>query len=187
MKSIEIKLKIPDKNTFKFILVGFNRFKWEAALLLVSIFLLTIWQVSLGLIMSFSSLYLIFFFLRARIIKYLIIAGNDINSNRLPLALISIVVLLLIIWSVSFESIFFIVLFLFFLFYSWDSRIIAVLALISLASCPILLSFKKDDWAEQMAVYAYFFLVMTVVLQIIEYKRHPQNFSDESVADPDKN
>ena len=62
-------------------------------------------------------------------------------------------------------------LFLFFLVYEWENRIIAFLALISLASCPVLLSLKKDDIAETMAVYAYFFLVMTVVLQIIEYKR----------------
>jgi len=72
-------------------------------------------------------------------------------------------------------------LFLVFLVYEWENRIIAVLALISLASCPVLLSFKKDALAEQMAVYAYFFLVMTVVLQIVEYKRHPELFkNDES-------
>jgi hypothetical protein len=62
-------------------------------------------------------------------------------------------------------------LFLLFLVYEWENRIIAVLALLSLASCPVLLSLKKDDLAETMAVYAYFFLVMTVVLQIVEYKR----------------
>ncbi len=60
-------------------------------------------------------------------------------------------------------------LFLMFLFYGWENRIIGVLALLSLASCPVLLSFQKDDLAETMAVYAYFFLVMTVVLQIVEY------------------
>ena len=69
-------------------------------------------------------------------------------------------------------------LFLMFLFYGWENRIIAVLALISLASCPVLLSLKKDAWAETMAVYAYFFLVMTVVLQIVEYKRHPELYNE---------
>jgi len=29
-----------------------------------------------------------------------------------------------------------------------------------------------------MAVYAYFFLVMTVVLQIVEYKRHPELYNE---------
>lgn len=70
-------------------------------------------------------------------------------------------------------------LFLSFLVYEWENRIIAFFALISLASCPFLLSFKQDAMAETMAVYAYFFLVMTVVLQIIEYKRHPERFPEE--------
>jgi hypothetical protein len=70
-------------------------------------------------------------------------------------------------------------LFLLFLVYEWENRIIAFFALVSLASCPFLLSFKKDDLAETMAVYAYFFLVMTVVLQIVEYKRHPERFPEE--------
>ena len=61
-------------------------------------------------------------------------------------------------------------LFLAFLVYGWENRIIAVLALFSLAVCPILLTFKKESLAEQMAVYAFFFLVMTVILQIIDYR-----------------
>ncbi|MFA5130523.1 MAG: hypothetical protein WC477_06465 [Patescibacteria group bacterium] len=64
-------------------------------------------------------------------------------------------------------------LFLLFLVYEWENRIVGVLALISLASCPFLLSFHQDDFAEIMAQYAYFFLVITVVLQIVEYKRNP--------------
>jgi len=70
-------------------------------------------------------------------------------------------------------------LFLLFLVYEWENRIIGVLALISLASCPFLLQFKKDALAEQIAVYAYFFLVMTVILQIVEYKRHPEKYKEE--------
>ncbi|HCP08536.1 MAG TPA: hypothetical protein DIT25_01925 [Candidatus Moranbacteria bacterium] len=55
-----------------------------------------------------------------------------------------------------------------FLVFRWDSRWIAGMALVSLASCPFLLLFKEDKLAEQMAVYAFFFLTMVVVLQIIE-------------------
>lgn len=62
-------------------------------------------------------------------------------------------------------------LFLTFLFYRFDSRVIGVLAILSLITCPILLSLEMQAEAEQMAVYAYFFLVMTVVLQIVEFKR----------------
>lgn len=60
-------------------------------------------------------------------------------------------------------------LFLLFLVYEWDNRIIAFLAIVSLATCPFLIYFKKDDWAEMIAIYAYYFLIMTVVLQIVEH------------------
>jgi hypothetical protein len=70
-------------------------------------------------------------------------------------------------------------LFLIFALYGWESRIICVMALLCLATCPFLLHFKKDILAEQVAVYAFFFLVMTVVLQIIEYKRHPKIYKDD--------
>jgi len=69
-------------------------------------------------------------------------------------------------------------LFLAFAFYDWDNRVIGVAALFALTSCPFLLQLKMDEWAETMAVYAYFFIVMTVVLQIIEYKRYPEQFKD---------
>jgi hypothetical protein len=69
-------------------------------------------------------------------------------------------------------------LFMAFLVYGWENRLIVVFALISLTSCPFLLSFKKDAWAETMAIYAYFFLIMTVILQLVEYKRHPERFPD---------
>ena len=79
-------------------------------------------------------------------------------------------------------------LFLVFLFCAWDSRVIAGLALISLVTCPILLQMKKDDTAETMAVYAYFFLVMTVFLQIFEYRRdsklHPDSSESSELSKP---
>lgn len=62
-------------------------------------------------------------------------------------------------------------LFLIFLFCAWDSRVIASMALVCLSACPVLLHLKMDETAEEVAVYAYFFLVMTVVLQIFEYWR----------------
>jgi len=67
-------------------------------------------------------------------------------------------------------------LFLAFAFYDWDNRVIGVLALISLTSCPFLLEFNQDVIAEQMATYAFFFLTIVVVLQLIEYKRHTELF-----------
>ncbi len=68
-------------------------------------------------------------------------------------------------------------LFLLFFVYEWESWVIGVVALIILTSCPILLLFNQNTWSEAMTVYAYFFLVMTVVLQIIECKRHLNKYA----------
>lgn len=73
-------------------------------------------------------------------------------------------------------------LFCLFLVYEWENRVFGVAALLSLAACPVLLALKLEDRAEQVAVYAYFFLVMTVVLQVIEFKRHPERFPEEEEA-----
>lgn len=65
--------------------------------------------------------------------------------------------------------------------YSFDNRIIGIMAILCLSSCPVLLSYKLDLWAEKMAVYAFFFFVMTVVLQLIEYKRHPELYKENEI------
>lgn len=80
-------------------------------------------------------------------------------------------------WGVSAGILWY--LFFSFALYDWDNRIIGVFALVSLASCPFLLQFKQDVLAEQMAVYAFFFLSMTVGLQLIEFKRFPERFPDD--------
>jgi len=54
--------------------------------------------------------------------------------------------------------------------YILDSRLSAGVALALLASCPVFLIFKKDPFAETAAVYAYYFLVITVLTQIRELK-----------------
>jgi len=52
-----------------------------------------------------------------------------------------------------------------------DSRWSAAVALLLLASCPVLLILKKDPWAESAAIYAYYFLVITVLTQIREFRQ----------------
>jgi len=49
-----------------------------------------------------------------------------------------------------------------------ESRIAAGIALLFLTSCPILLIFKKEAMAETIAIYAYYFLVITIITQIRE-------------------
>lgn len=55
------------------------------------------------------------------------------------------------------------------LFHS-ESRTPALLALLLLIAIPMLLILKKTAIAENIAVYAYYLLVITVILQIIEIK-----------------
>jgi hypothetical protein len=49
-----------------------------------------------------------------------------------------------------------------------DYRITAGVALMLFVICPIALIFKKDGFAELVAVYVYYFLVITVISQIKE-------------------
>ncbi len=52
-----------------------------------------------------------------------------------------------------------------------DSRIAAAIALLLLISVPFLLINKNEVLAEQMAIYVYYFLVITVLTQIREYRK----------------
>lgn len=56
-------------------------------------------------------------------------------------------------------------------FFRWDSRIFFGVALLFLVSCPIFLFLKDETWAEQMAIYAYYLLVVGVIIQIIDYAK----------------
>ncbi len=51
-----------------------------------------------------------------------------------------------------------------------DSRWSASIAIMFLVLCPILLFFKQDILAEIMAIYAYYFLLITVLTQIRELR-----------------
>jgi hypothetical protein len=84
--------------------------------------------------------------------------------------------IMLLFWKLDIAAACFGTLFLVFFINKWDSRVIAALALISLSSCPVLLVFNNGQLAETMAIYAYYFLVLTVVLQIIEYRRDVRSF-----------
>ncbi len=106
-----------------------------------------------------------------------IIKTDILAKKKRGIILIIVSIICGVFWGISAGLLWF--LFLAFALYDWDNRAIGVIALISLTSCPFLLSFKQDAMAETMAVYAYFLLVMTVALQIIEYKRHPELFKDD--------
>ena len=74
-----------------------------------------------------------------------------------------------------------------FLLYGWDNRYLGAAAILCLTACPMLLALDSSLWwptidfeaaAESVAVYAFFFLVMTVVLQLVDLKRHPGEYAD---------
>ncbi len=72
--------------------------------------------------------------------------------------------------------------FLFFLLYDYDSRYLGAVAILFLTACPVLLALGTEhgqEWAEASAIYAFFFLVMTVAIQVVDLKRH----KDESQGD----
>lgn len=56
-----------------------------------------------------------------------------------------------------------------------DSRYAAGAALVFLISCPFLIIFKEDAVAELSAIYAYYFLIITVIIQIRELKKEGNN------------
>ena len=78
-------------------------------------------------------------------------------------------------WLWGFEASFFISLFFLFLLFHWDYRILIVFALLFLLSCPFYLIFEKQFRAEQMAIYAYYFLFIGTVLALIEHRKKSRN------------
>lgn len=76
------------------------------------------------------------------------------------------------------ESAIFWTIFLAFGKFEWDNKIVGGAAIFFLALCPLSLSLQLDLLAEQFAIYAYYFLVMTVVLQAIEYWKYPDRFAE---------
>jgi hypothetical protein len=95
----------------------------------------------------------------------------DVRNNPLLAVLILILLALLVIWRFNIDSIFFLSLFAAFFLYRWESRVMAAGALVTLAACPPLLMVGEHALAEQMAIYAYYFLISTVALQILEFNR----------------
>ncbi len=142
-------------------------------LFIVVLILAMIWRMRVELIFGAAVFFaaLVFALKREIIAKALKRAKRDIFKKKLQTILLVIILILLAMREASYEAIALWALFLSFLFYGWENRIIAGLALLSLASCPFLLIYKREDLAETMAIYAYYFLVMTVVLQIAELKR----------------
>ena len=153
-----------------------KRFGLEALLFIILSILAIFWVPdieSLGVVLLAYFLFVVT--LNSKIVQSGLVRGiADVRRDRASSVLLAIILALLIIWNFKIDSTVFIATFVAFLLYRWESRILAACALVSLIACPFLLMLGESAFAEQMAVYAYYFLVMTVALQIIEFKREPQ-------------
>lgn len=94
--------------------------------------------------------------------------SDVLNAPVVWILVITISVILYFVVGVKINYVGLLAIFLTWFFYRWDSRVLALFALTFLTGVPFLLVLKKDIWAERFAVLVYFFLVMTVILQIRE-------------------
>ena len=76
-------------------------------------------------------------------------------------------------YYVGLTGAFFWTMFFTFLLLKIDSKYVGQAALICLVLLPFFLAVNKEAVAEQVAVYAFFLLTITVALQIAELKRNP--------------
>lgn len=101
-----------------------------------------------------------------------------------------VAVLLFTFTEISGEGIFFWLFFISLFCWRIDSRVSIGFALVCLVCIPILLVlfnndilFLGDVWAEKVAVWAYFFLVIGVVKQIWEFKTEKKEDGDEDESE----
>lgn len=92
------------------------------------------------------------------------------------LVLLIFYVLFKLYMSMSLEGIFFLLFILALFIWKLDSRVSISFGLVALICCPILLILSNQQimltgeyWAEKFAVYAYYFLVIGVIKQVVEY------------------
>lgn len=92
-----------------------------------------------------------------------------------------------LLWLFSdFVFAFFVSIFVIFVFYKFDSAIIGKAALLCLVGIPVLLYLKRDEAAEQLAVFTFFLLSITVILQIIELRRDSQDELEDELDELDE-
>ncbi len=68
---------------------------------------------------------------------------------------------------------------LFFIRFKWNYKYTAQIAFLFLLACPYVISIKQNNLADIFSIYAYLFLVATLILQTAEYVRHPELSEDK--------
>lgn len=105
-----------------------------------------------------------------------------VNQSTLRTFITSII---LILWlTVSPVTAFFWSLLLLWATFKLDTRIVGYGAVALLVLIPIVLSTKLYEWmAEQLAVYVFYLLCITVVLQMLELYRDPESNANDTMGD----
>jgi len=154
-----------------------RRYTLEIAVFCILVLLQGFWQISIEPASAILFAYFaVAITLNSKFVRAGLLRGlTDVARDGATLTFLVILFALMLIWRFSPGSMFFFLTFAAFVLYQWDSRIVAAGALLSLAACPILLIGGESAFAEQMAVYAYYFLIMTAALQILEYTREGES------------
>lgn len=158
----------------------------EAFIFLILIFTKQVlgWGEGIGLLVV--SLFVIFYWTKS--------PGQKILGlfNRLKLFDIvgAVIIFLIFIFTMQFlgweiESIFFLIFFFSLFYWNLDARISIALALLCLVACPILLFLSDsyillqgEEWAEQAAIWTYFFLFFGVAKQIWDFRKEGKDEND---------
>jgi hypothetical protein len=90
------------------------------------------------------------------------------------LLLVNIILTQKDIFSIEFSSVCFVAAAIIFYILKIDSRFLILPAILGLAYCPFLLIGNKWAFAEDIAIYVYYLLVVGIILQFIEhFKKNP--------------
>ena len=76
-----------------------------------------------------------------------------------------------LLFVLDFVSVFFWIVFAAFVLFKIDAKYVGQAAIACLVVVPLLIALKRDAQAEQVAVYAFFLLVITVATQVVELAR----------------
>jgi hypothetical protein len=112
---------------------------------------------------------------RSKIVRYSVIVFRDIRRRPWVVVVAALVAVGAGWWMGPWAGALCFV-FVTFVIYGWDDRIVGAMSLGSLITCPFLIWLEYPDWAETMALYAYYFLTMTVVLRLVGFIRHSKKF-----------
>ncbi|MEI6499100.1 MAG: hypothetical protein WCO23_04000 [bacterium] len=108
-------------------------------------------------------------------LKHELQIGQYLTYQNLDYAILIVALIVGVYLRWKLEDIAFVLFLIWHFLHPLTSQTLAKVALFFLSLTPIFLIIKRDASAEQFAVYAYYFLVLTVIMAIIEMKREEKS------------